>query len=188
MVAKTRRGLTAAQEIFAAGIAAGMKQADAYLKAYPAAAKWTRSAVDPKASTLAAKPHVAARIDELLTRAVEANQVTVDRIVRELACIAFSDPRDVLNWGPTGVRLKPSDELTRDQAVTVSEVSERVSMAGVSLTLKRADRLKALELLGKHLRMFGDAVEVTGAGGAPLGVGVTPEQLAKAVRDVTNKF
>lgn len=188
MVAKTKRGLTPAQETFAAAIAAGVPQGDAYRQAYPAAVKWKRTAVDPKASALAAAPHVVARVDELLTKAAEANQVTVDRVMRELAAVAFSDPRDVLTWGPSGVRLKPSEELTRDQAVTVAEVSEKVSMAGVSLTLKRADKLKALELIGRHLRMFGDAVEVTGAGGAPLGVGVTPEQLAEAVRNVTDKF
>jgi phage terminase small subunit len=51
------------------------------------------------------------------------------------------------------VKLRPSEELTEDEAAIVAEVSDTKA--------KRFDKLKALELLGRHLGMFIDRQEVT---------------------------
>ena len=34
-----------------------------------------------------------------------------DRIIEELALVAFSDIGDVMSWGPEGLTVKPFDEL-----------------------------------------------------------------------------
>ena len=81
-------------------------------------------------------------------------EITADRVVAELAKIAFADPRDLMEWGPDGVKLKASADLTEEQAASVAEVSETTTKDGGSLRLKKHDKLKALELLGKHLGMF----------------------------------
>lgn len=98
----------------------------------------------------------------------QRTEVTQDRVVKELAKIAFGDPRNVMTWGPTGVKLKASTELTDDEAAFVSEVSETTTEHGGSLKLKTNDKLKALELLGRHLGMFKEKVEVTGKDGGPI--------------------
>lgn len=111
-------------------------------------------------------------IQQALTERMKAREqrteVTQDKIVKELAKIAFGDPRNVMSWGPNGVNLKDSADLTDDQAAFVSEVSETTTEHGGSLKLKTNDKLKALDLLAKHLGMFKDKVEVTGKDGGPV--------------------
>jgi hypothetical protein len=60
------------------------------------------------------------------------------------------------------VRLRPSAELTDEEAAIVAEVGETTTKEGGSLRLKTVDKLGALRLLGQHLGMFGDSrVNVT---------------------------
>src|SRR5689334_25383340 len=65
-----------------------------------------------------------------------------------------------MSWGPEGVKLRPSAELTDDEAATVSEASQTVTEAGGTIRLKTADKLGALKLLGTHLGMFVEKREV----------------------------
>lgn len=161
-------GLTPSQEAFAAGIASGLSQSEAYRKAYPRSQKWADKTVWSRASELAAHGKVAGRVAELGEKAARANEVTVERIVRELSLIAFGNKRAVMAWGPGGVTLKDSETLTDDEAAMVAEVKETVSSAGGSLSLKTHDKVKALELLGRHVGMFTEKVEVTGKDGKDL--------------------
>jgi phage terminase small subunit len=99
----------------------------------------------------------------------ERTGVTADRVVKELARIAFVDTRQIFTWGPGGVNLRPSDELDDDEAAIVAEVTEtRSENGGGSIKVKRFDKLKALELLGKHLGMYVDKREISGREGAPI--------------------
>lgn len=111
---------------------------------------------------------VQAAIQEAMKSREQRTEVTQDRVVKELSKIAFGDPRNVMTWGPSGVKLKASTELTDDEAAFVSEVSETTTEHGGSLKLKTNDKLKALELLGRHLGMFKEKVEVTGKDGGPV--------------------
>ena len=81
-------------------------------------------------------------------------EITQDRVVQELARIAFGNSRSVMSWTASGMRLRNSDDLTEDEAAIVSEVRETTTKDGGSMALKTHDKLKALELLGKHLGMF----------------------------------
>lgn len=92
-------------------------------------------------------------------------EITADRVVAELAKIAFADPRELMEWGPEGVKLKDSADLTEGQAASVAEVSETTTKDGGSLRLKKHDKVKALELLGRHLGMFTDKVKNEISGG-----------------------
>jgi phage terminase small subunit len=99
-------------------------------------------------------------IEKAISERAERSQITSDRVLQELARIAFVDLRKVFRWGPDGVTLLPSDELTEDEAAIVAEVSETTTESGGSIKGKRFDKLKALELLGKHLGMFTDKVQM----------------------------
>ena len=77
-------------------------------------------------------------------------EVTQDMVIRELQRIAFSDPRDAMKWGKNGAFLKDSRDLTDDEAAAIAEVTETQS----GLKIKRYDKLRALELLAKHLGML----------------------------------
>jgi phage terminase small subunit len=111
-------------------------------------------------------------------RAAQAKQsarteITADRVVKELARIAFVDTRQVFTWGPNGVTLRDSSELTDDEAAVVSEVSETTTESGGTIKVKRFDKLKALELLGKHLGMFVERKEISGPNGGAVKAEVT---------------
>jgi phage terminase small subunit len=99
---------------------------------------------------------IAARMAEREKR----TEITTDRVLRELAKIAFGDPRAVMAWGPGGVKIKESSTLTDDQAAFVSEISESVTESSRTLKLKTNDKLKACELIGRHLGMFKDKLEI----------------------------
>jgi Terminase small subunit len=86
--------------------------------------------------------------------------VTQDRVVLELARVAFGDPRRVMSWGPGGVKLRPSAELADEEAAIVAEVGETTTKEGGSLRVKTVDKLGALRLLGQHLGMFGERVDL----------------------------
>jgi hypothetical protein len=83
--------------------------------------------------------------------------VTADRVVLELARVAFGDPRRVMSWGPGGVRLRPSAELADEEAAIVAEMGETTTKEGGSLRLKTVDKLSALRLLAQHLGMLGES-------------------------------
>lgn len=125
------------------------------------------------------KPTVANAIQARMKVRAEKIEITQERIVRELALIAFGSKRTVMSWGPGGVVLKDSETLTDDEAAVVSEVKETTSATGGSLSLKTHDKVKALELLGKHVGMFTDKVELTGKDGGPIAT--------KAERDLTDE-
>jgi phage terminase small subunit len=95
-------------------------------------------------------------IDAALAIRSTRTGVNADRVIRELARVAFADPRSVFSWGPGGVTLNSSGEMAGDDAAVIAEVSE----TGAGIKVKMFDKLKALELLGRHLGMFNDKVQV----------------------------
>jgi len=103
---------------------------------------------------------VAAAIAEAQAERSKRTEVTQDRVILELARIAFGDSHRVMSWGPEGVKLRPSAELTDDEAAIVAEASQTVTEAGGTIRLKTVDKLGALKLLGTHLGMFVERREV----------------------------
>lgn len=176
----TTKPLTAKQEAFATGIASGLSQAEAYRQAFPQSRKWKDKTVHEKASRLAADDKVRARIQALLDKAAQANEVTIERIVAEVVKIAFANQRDLMAWGSKGVRLRESDELTDEQSAAVAEVSETVNAQGGTLKLKTHDKLGALRFLAELKGYLVKKQEITGANGkdlvpeTPKGVLVVP--------------
>jgi phage terminase small subunit len=101
--------------------------------------------------------------------------VTQDRIVAELEKLGFSNMMDYISVPEVGDPFVDLSALTRDQAAALTEVTveEQTSSGRDPVTTKRvrikvADKRAALVDLGKHVGMFKDRLEVTGADGAPL--------------------
>lgn len=83
--------------------------------------------------------------------------ISQDRVVQELAKIAFVNASDVIDMEqatvlPGAVR----EDLACIQSVKVKDGNT------MEREVKLADKLRALELLGRHLGMFKDKVEVSG--------------------------
>lgn len=110
-------------------------------------------------------------VSKAVDRRSKETGITQKRVLVELARVAFGDIRKVMSWGEDGVTLKESSELSDDDAAIVSEVSETITEKGSNLKLKTHDKLRALEMVGRHLGMFKDKVEVTGEGGGAIKYG-----------------
>ena len=181
--------LSPKQEAFAAGVAQGLSQAESYRRAYPRSSTWKDEAVWVCASKLMANANVRLRVEDLMAKAAAANEVTQERIVKELARIAFGNKRAVMTWGPGGVALRDSHDLTEDEAAMVAEVQETITQAGSSLKMKTHDKVKALELLGKHVGMFAEKVQVSGSGGGPIQtVSMTADEFSKIAADIAGRI
>lgn len=125
-------------------------------------------------------------IDTLMAERVTKIDVTQERVIQELARIAFGDLRSVVEWDGKTVTLKSSKVLTDDDAATLAEVAENER----GVRIKRFDKLKALELIGKHLGMFRERFEVSGPDGGkiPLDLsGKTDEELLALLEKLEGK-
>jgi phage terminase small subunit len=79
--------------------------------------------------------NVETEINAALADRAARTKITADRVVQELARIAFVDARQIFEWGPDGVRLRPSDELTDDEAAIVA--NDKVEVKGdAKLTIR----------------------------------------------------
>ena len=86
--------------------------------------------------------------------------VNADRVVMELAKIAFVNADDVIDVGTATIK----DGAARDDTAAIQSVKVKTfGEDGLEREIKMADKLKALELLGKHLGMFKDKVELSGS-------------------------
>ncbi len=65
-----------------------------------------------RGSKLLRNPAVAAAIESAQAKRAQRTRVSADRVVTELAKVAFGDPRRLFSWGPGGVELRESSELT----------------------------------------------------------------------------
>jgi phage terminase small subunit len=109
-----------------------------------------------RGSKLLRNPAVAAAIEKAQAKRAQRTRVSADRVVTELAKVAFGDPRRLFSWGPGGVELRESSELTEAEAALVSEVSETRTAAGGTRRVKLHCKMTALTALGKHLGLFGN--------------------------------
>src|SRR5260221_10853074 len=121
-------------ERFAQVLAQGKPATEAYVLA-------GYKANDGNASRMKGNERISARVKEIVGRAAERAGVSLERTLRELAAIAFSDISKAATWGPSvqvreeeedGERVKvivsavllvPSDKLDEDTAAAISAVS-----------------------------------------------------------------
>lgn len=87
-------------------------------------------------------------------------EITADKVLKELAKLGFSDMRDFASWDSGGVNLMQSTDI--EDTACVSEVSQSATAFGTNVKIKFHDKKGALELLGKHLGIFVEKLEVSG--------------------------
>ena len=109
------------------------------------------------------KPEIKNVIEKALAERSRRTGVNADRVILELAKIAFVNPTDVINMDEVTVR----GEANREDTAAISSVKvKRIPTEDgdiVEREVRTYDKIKALELLGKHLGMFTDKFKVEGA-------------------------
>ena len=148
--------MTEKQKIFADEYLIDLNATRAYRVAYPSVKKEEAAAVN--GSKLLRNTKVAAYIRERMQERQKRTEITQDRVLQELAAIAFAKTTDYSEIKDGCVRIKDTAELNEQQVRALAGIEE--GKFGIKVKLNNKE--KALELLGRHLGMFRDKLEVSG--------------------------
>ena len=133
-------------------------QAEAYrLAGY----KGKPSVIEANACRLAKNDKVVAYMKTLTQRAMERAERAADEIISELEKIGFSNISDYLEFGPSGVVLKKSENLTPNQLAAIESISETTTQHGGTIRFKLHDKPESLQLLGKRFGLFPNREVIT---------------------------
>lgn len=150
--------MTDKQKIFADEYLIDLNATRAYRKAYPNCKK--DSSADAAARKLLGNTRIQKYISERMEERQKRTEVTQDRVVEELAAIAFSKATDYVEIRSNGVAgmviIKPTSELSDTQVRAISGIKEGAN----GIEIKLNDKEKALELLGRHLGMWNDKLDI----------------------------
>ena len=78
------------------------------------------------------------------------NQYSAETLLKELWAIALARATDLLQVKDGALEIRDTGELTKDQAAAIASLEKGPN----GVKVKFYDKLKALELLGKHLGVF----------------------------------
>jgi phage terminase small subunit len=117
-----------------------------------------------QASRLLTNVKVKEAIEKEMAERAKRTGITKDRVLQEIAKIAFANMKDFVKWTPDRVYLIHSDELSDIDAAAIAEVSETIGEFGTSVKIKLHDKKGTLELLGRHLGLFNDKLDVNHKG------------------------
>jgi phage terminase small subunit len=161
---------------------------------------------------LLGKTRVQEAIKAAMDKRSERTEITQNMVLGQLAKIAFSDITDFVKFGQKEVQVMgpfgplyetvttadPSTGKKKKEKVPITKIinfvdfNESGQVDGTIIaevkqgkdgsSVKLNDRMKALELIGRHLGMFNDKLEVTGTTNNPF-AGLTTEELKKLIRD-----
>jgi len=166
-------------------------------------AGYSRKTAEQLAYQLLQKTSVQNHIAELQKKREKRTEITQDSVLRELALIAFAKASDyakvvekdamievdgnmvpVLDEDGNPVKYRTvepilTDDLTEDQKKAIAVIKKGRD----GFEIKPYSKIQALELLGKHLGMFTEKVEVKNT--TPNAFeGLTTEELKKLIDDV----
>ena len=126
----------------------------AYRVAYPAVKKDETAA--QAGSRLLRNVKVAKYISERIQDRQQRTEITQDMVIKELAAIGFSKATDYVTIKGGTVFIKDTDALTEDQIRAIAGIKEGAN----GIEVKLNDKEKALELLGRHLGMWNDKLDI----------------------------
>lgn len=165
-------------------------------------AGYSKKTANEQGARLLAKVSVQKYIAERKADRVERTEITQDMVLKELAIIAFSNAADyasviekdaMVEVNGVTVPLEDADgnpikyrtvepvltsELTEEQKKALSVIKKGRD----GFEVKPYDKVRALELLGKHLGMWTEKVEVSGEMSNPF-EGLTTDELKKLINN-----
>lgn len=106
-----------------------------------------------------AKPNIKKAINKALAERSRRTGITQDRVIQELARIAFVNFNDIVNENGEIKSDASADDLACVESYKV-ENGDSINGSSSKREVKLASKMKALELLGKHLGMFSDKFDV----------------------------
>lgn len=146
--------MTDKQKIFADEYLIDLNATRAYRVAYPSVKKDETAA--QAGSRMLRNVKVAKYISDRMKERQERTEVTQDRVVQELAASAFAKATDYVEIRGGRVVIKDTSQLEDNQIRAIAGIKEGAN----GIEIKLNDKEKALELLGRHLGMWNDKLDV----------------------------
>ncbi len=116
-----------------------------------------------QSARLLSKVMVQQAISEAIAERSRRTGINQNRILIELARIALLNPKALVNLEDATVNPEASpDDLAAIASVKVKRFPTKDGGEGIEREVKFYDKIKAIELLGKHLGMFKDRIELSG--------------------------
>ena len=166
-------------------------------------AGYSEKTAEAQASRLLSNVKVQHYIQKRKQERVERTEITQDMVLFELAAIAFSNAADYAQVVEREATIESAEGdviplCDKDGNPVMYRTVEPVLTENLTDRQKRAlsvikkgrdgfevkpyDKIRALELIGKHIGMFTDKVEVSGEVNNPM-AGLTTEELKKLIGD-----
>jgi len=164
-MAKKAKDLTLKEQIFVREfLATGNATKAAVVAGYSAA---TASVTGSK---LLRKAKVSAELAKLREKLFSKLEISAEKVLQGIAELAFFDIRKFFTPGGNLVPIHELDDQTA-RALKGCDVEKlfkhfgkgQAEESGTITKIRTADRLEALELLGRHLKLFTDKIEVNDA-------------------------
>lgn len=167
--------MTDAQKRFCDEYLIDLNATRAYKVAYPNCKK--DETAKSAGSRLLTNVNLQNYITDKMKEREQRTEVTQDMVIKELSAIAFSKASDyaklkkmkrnlpiyqegeIVDYKEeeyTGIEFTPTDELTEEQKKALSGIKE----GKFGLEVNSCDKVRALELLGRHLGIFNDKIDV----------------------------
>lgn len=178
--------LTKKQKIFVDEYLIDLNGTRSYKAAYPNIKK--DETAKAAASRLLTNVNVKNYIDERMKDREKRTEITQDRVLKELAKIGFADIKDYLEYktaktiveydqdGEPIIDYRQIIDVIDSKDVDTSIIQEVSIGKDGTFKFKLYDKQKALVDIGKHLGMFVDKVEHSGAIGSEVNIVIGSEE------------
>lgn len=139
-----------------------------YLKDFCGAAACRRAGYNAKSSEnygrtahrMLGKNKIRERLAKLTADRFKAVDIEVEKVLEEISKVAFINLKSFVD---DDGNMLPPGQIKEEDFAAVSELTERVLGSGDNPIIERkyklADKLKALEMLGRYLKLFTDKTE-----------------------------
>lgn len=184
MVSKRRGpdGLTEFERDICHAVDRGLSDREAYRAVRPDS-RASDGTVERYVWRVRQRPHCAAYLKELKAKSLARHMDRKDRIVEELAIIAFSDIGDLVSSGPGGPTVRAFKDLPPVQRRAVSWISITRNAHGGSVRFGMHDKMAALDKLCRLFGIYTDGRDAgTGADRQPLSDVERAQRLAAILR------
>lgn len=118
---------------------------------------------DTNANKLLGNTRIKEAIEKAMAERSRRTGITQDRVLRELAKLAFVNAGDIIDGNDASIK----DDASRDDLACVQSVKvktmENDKGTMTEREVKLYDKKASLELLGKHLGLFNDNLNVNGS-------------------------
>lgn len=107
------------------------------------------------------KPDISAAVAKAMAERSKRTGINQDRVLQELARIGFARITDVMD--PATAKIK--EDASDDDLACIQSVKIKPNEWGTEREVKLCDKKAALELIGRHLGMWNDKLDLKGVEG-----------------------